>query len=191
MQKRVARSVRQLDTCDGVLCGETVNSALNLGKHKITVSKTGFLPAEQTVDVAGGSDTPVTVTLRAPPESRPPHLIVASEDAATVVIDGKEAAHGRFDGPLAAGVHDVSVTESGKVPYKAQLDLHEGETRTVDVTLEDEKHGGSAWPWILGGVAVAAGAAVGGYFLLKPADQSPATLKSTWGPVSFAAFGWR
>ncbi len=29
----------------------------------------------------------------------------------------------------------------------------------------------TAWPWVIGGALVAAGGAVGGYFLLKPPDR--------------------
>ncbi len=99
-------------------------------------------------------------------------LVISSDDDATVAIDDKAAARGRFDGQLPAGPHDVEVTEAGKVTYRAQVDLREGETRSMSVTLEDEKRGGPLWPWIAGGVVVAAGAVVGGYFLLKPQDQT-------------------
>ncbi len=178
--------------------GETVGTTpldegltLNLGKHKIAVSKTGFQSAEQTVDVPGGSEKPLAIALLVRPETLPAHLIVASDDSATVLIDGKEAARGRFHGPLAAGVHEVSVTESGKVPYKAQVDLQNGETRSVDVTLADDKHAGAAWPWIVGSVVVAAGAALGGYFLLKPADQPEPGRTGSYATVRFMGFGWQ
>jgi hypothetical protein len=42
----------------------------------------------------------------------------------------------------------------------------------VSVALEDERHGGLIWPWVAGGVVVAAGAVLGGYFLFKPQDQT-------------------
>jgi hypothetical protein len=176
--------------------GETVGTTplddrltLNLAKHKITVSKPGFQPAERFVDVAGGSETPLAITLLTQPETHSAHLIVASEDGATVVIDGQEVARGRFDGPLAAAVHEVRVTELGKVPYKAHVELHDGETRAMDVSLVDETHGGAIWPWIVGGAAVAAGAAVGGYFLFKSPDKQQAGFTGAYATVNFAAFG--
>jgi hypothetical protein len=176
--------------------GETVGTTplaeripLNLGKHRITVSKEGFQTTEEIVTVAGGSETPLAVMLLVQPETQPAHLIVASDEGATIVIDGSQGARGRFDGALAPGAHEVSVTEPGKLSYKSQVELHEGETRSVDVTLSDEKH--AVWPWIVGSVAVAAGAAVGGYFLFKSPDQQPAGLNPSFATVKFTAFGWR
>lgn len=179
--------------------GETIGTTplddrviLNLGKHRLTVTKAGFQPAEQVVDVAGGSESALTVTLVAEAEAHPAHLIVASDDQAIVVIDGKEAARGRFDGPLSPGVHQVNVSEAGKVAYNAQVDLRDGETRTVEVTLQNEKHGGPLWPWIAGGVAVATGAAVGGYFLFKSSgSQQGPDLSSSYQAVHFLGFGGR
>ncbi|MGA3122706.1 MAG: PEGA domain-containing protein [Polyangiaceae bacterium] len=157
------------------LDGETIGTTplddaiiLNLGKHELTVAKRGFERTQETVDTAGGSVTTLTVTLRAQAEAPPAHLVVASDDNATVVIDGKNAARGRFDRALRPGVHEVSVTAPGRVAYKAQVDLRDGETRSVQVTLEPEKHAEAWWAWVTGGVAVVAGLAVGGYFLLKP-----------------------
>jgi hypothetical protein len=73
------------------------------------------------------------------------------------------------------------VTESGKIPYKVEIDLKDGEMRSVNVTLNNEKHG-ALWGWIVGGAAVlAAGAGVGGYFLFKtqpPAAAPPDQLGS-------------
>jgi|HubBroStandDraft_6_1064221.scaffolds.fasta_scaffold12514_2 hypothetical protein len=161
---------------------------LNLGKHTISVRKDGFRPIEQGLDVAGGTETPVTLTLVV--QHHAGHLIVTSDSDATVVIDGQSAAKGSFDGELPVGTHGVQVTESGKVDYKAQVDLRDGETRTLDVTLENESHGATIWPWIVGGVVVAAGAAIGGYFLLQPQETTtpvPVFNKN----ASFQLSSWR
>jgi hypothetical protein len=99
------------------------------------------------------------------------HLTVSSDPEATISVDGKVVARGRYDGPETPGTHDVSVVETGMRPHKATLDLRAGETRTLDVTLEPEKHA-TVWPWVVGGVALAAGAAVGGYFLFRPQDTN-------------------
>lgn len=72
----------------------------------------------------------------------------------------------------------------------AALDPHDNElARASELTTvratpiteahrpKDELHGGhggfwsSPWPWVLGGLAVAAGGATAGYFLLKPPDS--------------------
>jgi PEGA domain len=170
---------------DGEVAGSTPLPAplvLDLGKHSLTVKKAGFETAEQSFDVPGGAEAAVAVRLIA--QDHVAHLTVAADDAATVVIDGKTAARGRFDGPLAPGAHEVSVTQARKTPYKAQVDLRDGETRSIEVTLQDEKHGGAVWPWVVGGAAVAAGAAVGGYFLFKSSSE-PATLSGQYATVKF------
>lgn len=171
---------------DGELVGTTPLPApvvLDLGKHSVTVKKAGFETAEQSFAVAGGGESVIATKLVA--QAHRAHLTVATEDGATIVIDGKTAARGRFDGPLAPGTHDVSVSEAGKTPYTAQVDLRDGETRTLEVTLLDEdKRGGAIWPWVVGGAAVAAGAAVGGYFLFKSSSE-PAPIGAQFGSVRF------
>jgi hypothetical protein len=160
---------------------------LNLGKHTLSVSKGGFQSVEQALDIAGGSETPIALVLVA--QRHVARLIVGSDESATVVIDGQTAAKGRFEGQLAPGRHEVQVTEPGKLPYKAQVDLRDGETRSLDVTLESEAKGAPAWPWIVGGVVLAAGAAVGGYFLFQPQDQTIGVPDGKSGTVRLSA--WR
>jgi len=146
--------------------------ALNLGKHTLSVKKTGFEPVERTLDVAGGSETTLAVTLVV--KRQVGRLIVVSDEGATVVVDGRSAAKGRLDEQFEAGPHQVQVTEPARLPFKAQVDLHDGETRSLDVTLEPEKesHGGRVWPWVVGGAAVAVGASIGAYFLFRPQDET-------------------
>jgi PEGA domain len=153
---------------------------IDLGTHQVTVKKTGFEPVEDTLETAGGTASTLSISLK--PQRHVGQLVVSAQNDATIVVDGSAAGRGRFDGQLQAGAHDLSVSAPGKRVYKVSLDLHDGETRTLQVALEDEPHGGSAWPWILGGVAVAAGATTGAYFLLKSHDQgSPAGVP----PASF------
>jgi hypothetical protein len=159
--------------------GEVIGSSpvtdrvpVDLGRHTIAVKKSGFDPYQQTLETPGGTEAVVQITLVA--QKHLAQLLVSAGPDAVVVIDGSlTGQQGRFDGAVSAGAHEVSVTAQGKRPYKAQVELRDGETRTLQVTLEDEEHGGgSAWPWVIGGAVVAAGAAVGGYFLFKPQDTT-------------------
>jgi len=175
---------------DGQTVGTTPMTSplpVDLGHHHLTIKKAGFETEERTVDAPGGTQVQVVLALKAVRHFS--QLTVTSDAAATIVVDGRSMAQGRFDGSLDPGPHHLSVTEQGKQPYGADVDLRDGETRTLQVSLEDEKHGGSAWPWILGGVAVAAGAAVGGYFLLKPQTQTAPVPPGTFGGVQFASWG--
>ena len=175
-------------TVDGETVGETPLATpivLDLGKHPISVRKPGFEPAEQSFEVTGGGEATVAIKLVA--QAHLAHLTIVADNAATVVIDEKTAARGRFDGPLAPGTHDVSVTESGKTPYEAQVDLRDGEARSVELTLQDEKHTNAIWPWVVGGAAVAAGAAVGGYLLFRSSPEAAplAGPSATYATVHF------
>jgi hypothetical protein len=159
---------------------------LDLGEHTIAASKPGFDPASQTVTIAGGSQAALNLVLVA--QRHVARFAVAADDDATIFLDGKVTAKGRFEGQLTPGPHALRVTETGKVPYQADVDLRDGETRTVQVTLESEKHGTAIWPWIVGGAVVAAGAVVGGYFLFKPAS-APAAPPDQLGSLQLSAWG--
>lgn len=84
-----------------------------------------------------------------------------------MAIDQTTIAKGRFDGRVPPGVRAVLVTAPGKIAHKVDLDLKDGETRSVNVSLEGEKQSGAVWPWIVGGAAVVAGAAIGGLLALQ------------------------
>lgn len=158
-------------TVDGEPVGKTplvTPVRVDLGRHTIAVKKEGFDSVEQTIETPGGSDTPVTITLTAPKHAA--QLVVVAEAEATVAVDEQVVGKGRFDGMIPAGTHEIRVTLAGKLPYQTQIELHTGETRTMEVTLEGE-HKRPIWPWIAGGAVLAAGAVVGGYFLFKPEDH--------------------
>src|SRR3954451_12047705 len=96
---------------DGDLIGVTPLSgarSVNLGKHTIVVKKAGFDKVEKTVDVVGGSEMEVAVTLT--PEVHLAHLVVATDAQATIVIDNAVTSKGRFDGQVSPGAHEVRVT---------------------------------------------------------------------------------
>ncbi len=177
--KNLVAKVRLTASEDGavvVVDGEVVGTTplvwpvvVDLGKHTLLVKKSGFEPASQAIDVSGGSESTLAVTLR--PPSHVARVAVTSDDEATVIVDGAVVGQGRFEGRLAPGGHEVRVTESGKKPYETTVNLHDGELRTMQVTLESESHG-SIWPWLIGAAVVAGGAVVGGYFLLQPPEET-------------------
>jgi hypothetical protein len=146
---------------------------------KTLVLAVGEKDRREVVVVGGKSPAALPGGRAGGPELAPPvpmaHLAVAADDGATIAVDGQVVARGRFDARKAAGPHEVSVTEAGMKPYQAEIDLREGETRTLQITLEAERHGG-VWPWIVGGAVLAAGAAVGGYLLFKPSPATPAAM---------------
>jgi hypothetical protein len=152
-------------------------SAIDPGPHTLRFMVEGQTAVERNIVLLEGEkEKRVAVVIGAPVAGAEgkhvARLVVSSDENATIAVDEKAASRGRFDAELAAGPHDVHVSETGKVTYKAQIDLREGETRSVSVALEDEKHGALIWPWVAGGAVVVAGAVLGGYFLFKPQDQT-------------------
>jgi len=176
-------------TVDGEPAGTTPLASpvvLDLGEHTVVVSKAGFEDVTRAVKIDGGSEMPVAVQLVE--QKHVAQLVVASDEGATVILDDQVVAKGRFEGSLPAGAHALRVTEPGRRSYTAQLDLRDGETRTVQVTLESDRHGAPIWPWVAGGVAVAAGLAVGGYFLFRsPSTEAP--VSGAFGTVQLTN-GW-
>jgi hypothetical protein len=151
---------------------------LDLGDRRIRVSKPGFNDQTFTQHVVGASELTLSVALEREPGVAPQGRLSVSADAgATIRIDGTPMGEGRWEGPLAAGGHVVGVTEPGMVAYSSDVVVHEGEVRTLDVTLRHESGGVSALWWIGGAVVAAAGLGVGGYFLLRGPTQ-------TQGPVT-------
>jgi hypothetical protein len=146
---------------------------IDLGKHTISLRKSGFEPVDRSVDLAGGNEMTLSITLVAQAQHTA-QLRVAADVDATVVVDRKQASRGGFEGTLPAGVHVVQVTAPGKTAYDVQVDLRDGESRTLSVTLASERRGPGIWPWVIGGAVVvaAAGAVVGGYYLLKSPDHA-------------------
>jgi len=145
---------------------------LDLGKHTISVSKPRFTPVERSLEIAGGNATSVNVDLVR--ENHLASLKVLTEPDATIVPDKSQASEGRFDGQLPAGVHEVHVSKPGKKAYDARVELGDGETRSLQVSLEDVEHP-AIWPWIVGGGAILAGIGgigVGSYFIFRPQSGS-------------------
>jgi hypothetical protein len=143
--------------------------ALDLGEHSIRVEREGFEPFATTVTVPGNTPVNVAVVLTAT-RAAPGRLVISAHAGDLVAVDRNAATAGRWEGALPAGEHVVRVTADGKKPYETKVALLSGETKTVQVSLEEEPRG-SLWPWIVGGTVLVGGAVVGGYFLFKPKDE--------------------
>jgi hypothetical protein len=169
---------------DGNPAGTTPLAAplvVDLGKHTLSVSKQGFEPVGRTIESVGGSESTITITLV--PQVHAARLAVVAELGATVIVDKKQVGTDRFDGSLTPGTHEIQVTAPGKKPYTSLVELRDGESRTLQVTLATEAHAAPVWPWIVGGAVIAAGAAVGGYFLFRPHDERGSVPPGSLGTV--------
>jgi hypothetical protein len=149
----------------------TAPFTVDTGTHSLRVKKPGFDTVAQTIDVPGGNEETVAITfVSLVPSAR---VVISTDRGATILLDRKAVALGRFDQRVPSGLHTVDVTQSGKRPYQSQFNLAEGDVRTLDVKLVDQPH--ALWPWIVGGAAVVAGAIVGGYFVFKHDDSGGLT----------------
>jgi hypothetical protein len=161
---------------DGELAGTTPLAEpliLNMGDHTLSVRKRGFQPLTRALSIAGGSASRMAVQLL--PSTRSGRLVVTTDDAAAIDVDGQLVGSGHFEGPFSAGAHELQISEPGKVSYRAQVEVHDGETRTLLMTLVDKEHRAPAvWPWLATGGVVAAGAVVAGFLLLKSPDKTAA-----------------
>lgn len=174
--------------------GEPVGTAplaepvpLDLGSHKIAVQKHGMQAWVSSFEVAGGVETSLVASLRA--LDRRARISVHAGEGDTITFDGMVMGTSRWQAEVDAGTHALRVTAPRRKPYDVRLDLAEGASRTVDVTLESE--GRPLWQWIAGGVVLAGAATVAGWFIFKPDDKqaeqpagnlSPGTVNlSFWG----------
>jgi hypothetical protein len=167
---------------------------LDLGTRVVRVEQPGFEASETKLEVAGGGELEVAVSLKALPavSAAPARLsVVSSGERDIVAIDGKVVGSQHWEGPVTIGDHTVRVTAAGKKPYEAHVQLLAGSTRGLQITLEDESHGSNVWFWVAGGAAVAAGAAVGGYFLLKPQESAGAHPEGKLATVYLPLWGAR
>jgi hypothetical protein len=163
---------------------------LDLGERRIRVTKPGFKEQVVSERVAGASEATVSLTLS--PETHEGRLAVMAEASASIAIDGSVVGVGRWEGTLTSGHHALRVTAEGMHPHTADVEVREGEVRTIDVTLMRESGGISPWWWVGGSLVAAAGLGVGGYFLFRPSSSTASatpgtiypgtlTVQSRWG----------
>src|SRR5260370_29132696 len=170
---------------DGELGGPSAPGAAmveDIGERRFTVRKAGFREFTQTLQVSG----PATLDVQLAPEKHEGRFEVRAPEGAQIRIDGQLVGVGSWSGTLASGTHALGVTAPHTRAYQSEVAIRDADTRTLSVMLEPEERGGvPAWIWVTGGVAVAAGAAVGGFFLLQnngiPPDP-PGPLSPGTGP---------
>ncbi len=165
-----------LVTVDGDPQGSTplaADTRVDLGTHRVTVTKDGFAEYGTTLTVVTSEPVHLAATLTpiAPPEGR---LAVRAGPADTIAVDGTPLGIGAWTGPLPVGPHIVRVTEAGSMPFETEVVVGAHETRSVDVTLRPVRRpaGLPAWAWVAGGVVLAAGAVTAGYFVFKTSEPT-------------------
>lgn len=143
---------------------------VDVGSRKFRVEKPGFVPHEAVLDVAGGGDMKVVVTLVK--EIHEGRILVVAGAEDIIAIDGKVVGKGRYEGPLASGGHTLRVSAVDMQTYQSEVVIADNKTRRVDVTLTPvPRDMTETILWIAGGVVLTAGAVVGGVFLFQPSEK--------------------
>jgi hypothetical protein len=156
---------------------------VDLGERRIRVSKPGFKDQEIVQNAAGASEATVSIALaRDVHEGR---LVVSTDASAAIRVDGAAVGLGHWDGNVPPGTHAIGITAPGMRPYSGDVVVQDGETRSLELSLQRESSGISAAWWIAGGILAAAGLGAGGYFLFRPSPQAPAPTQGTISPFTF------
>lgn len=172
----------------------TADARIDMGSHRVTVTKDGFVEYATTLTVETTADVHVsavlapmaaTVALSVAPSAASPlgRLVVRAGSRDTIAVDGAPVGVGTWTGALAQGSHSVRVTEPESLPFESEVVVEENQTRSVDVTLRPARHGPRVpvWLWVAGGAVLAAGAVTAGYFIFKPSE--PGAAPATQGSI--------
>lgn len=164
---------------DGVVVATTPVTAplmVDMGAHKVKITKADFVDFEQDVTISAGKISVVKVTLtKHSHEGRV--SIRTSEKNSTIYIDNKAVGSYEWFGPTPVGAHLLRVTAPGHQPWQADFTITESAVRTFEVTLREEKKPLPLWVWIGGGVLLAGGlaaASVGVALAARGDDCNPA-----------------
>lgn len=125
-------------TIDGKASGVVPSKAdVPPGRHQIVVSKAGFLPFSQWVEVGEGETVQLSPALKPVPPETGALLLDASVPGAHAAVDGKpvlEALPTVVEG-LTAGAHVVDVTAEGAKPWRETVTVVAGQRTKVSATM--------------------------------------------------------
>lgn len=145
---------------------------VDVGIRKIKLKKAGFKDVVVQREVVGGGE--MSLDLNIEKEIHRGRLVVAAGENDLILLDAKPLGKGKWEGTLPSGGHTLRVTGPGMTPYQSEVVIQDDQLRRVDVSLQAVPRDATKTVlWIVGGAALAAGAAVGGAFLFKPSKTAP------------------
>jgi len=164
----------------GSALGATVRVLTDPGAHVLVLARKGYSDVLVNRTFPPGSKTTLALEL----EKLPGIIKVrADRDGAVVTLDGLDIGTAPVQVSRSAGSHTVVVRKTGYATYSAQIDVRAGEELDLRATLAPETIPITKkwWFWTIAG-GVVAGAAVGTYFLVRPAPTRP--------PIDGGGLGW-
>lgn len=139
--------------------------------HQISVEAPGYVTGVQTVVVKEGP--PMYLTLQLAQEQLKGKLVIdAKPDGATIEIDGHVVGATRWEGPVDAKVHQVTVKKPGFYTWNYEVDVPKGGERAVSASLNQDRNT-SFVPWLIGTIVVGSAVIVGAVLLATPAEEKP------------------
>jgi len=153
--------------------------------HQFSAEAPGWVPASQPAVVREGE--PLNLTLKMSPEQQKGKLVVvAKPEGAVIEIDGKVVGATKWEGPVDAGPHQITVKKQGHYAWYQDVTVPVGADRSVTASLNEDRNT-SFVPWLIGTVVVIGASAVAVYFITKPSDEEP--VKGTLPPFAFGTTG--
>jgi PEGA domain len=146
---------------------------VDVGTRRIRVVKAGFKEVALSREIVGGGEVRVDVPLEKEIHRGRLQVFAGADDL--ILLDGKTVGRGTWDGSLVSGGHTLRVTAPGMAAYQSEVVIQDENVRRVDVALTAAPRTDTTRTvlWIVGGVVLTAGAAVGGAFLFKPSTTTP------------------
>jgi tetratricopeptide (TPR) repeat protein len=129
------------------------------GPHTFRAEAEGFRPAEETVTVASGQRSTVTL-VPAPLQTTANVNLSANVPGATAVLDGRPLGTLPFGGEIEPGVHQLEVAADGYDTVRLAITLEAGQPFSRSVELMPTAEAEEAWyekwwVWTIAGVVVA------------------------------------
>ena len=144
-----------------------------VGQRTFEARAKGFVTAIQKVEVKFGKELNLTMAM-AKELNEGKVRIKTNHDDAVIKIDGEVKGNGSWEGVLPTGGHTLEITKPGFSTYTEDISIANDQERVLDVVLDEDMT--SHWIyWAVAGVAVAAGAGVASYFVLRPSDEPVVT----------------
>ncbi len=129
--------------------------AIDVGKHTLKLTKTGFVDAVQQVEVASGQKTPVTFKIEPQNKTALVSVTVGGAPTATVFIDGRDMGPAPFKGELTADRHTIEARAPGFVTVGQTVDVQYHQPMSLVLSLSQERHEGKLKVTAPDGAAIA------------------------------------
>jgi hypothetical protein len=115
---------------------------IDVGKHTLKLTKTGFADGTQQVEVASGQKTPVTFKLEPLNKTALVSVAVGGAPAATIFIDGKDMGPAPFKGELSADRHTIEARAPSYVTVGQTVDVLYHQPMSLVLSMSQERHEG-------------------------------------------------